>query len=79
MARTRTLAATALLGAALALGAAGGASAQDADTPLDRALQEVEALIASQKALPSPDARLLQRLEAIADNLRKEKESRGGP
>ena len=79
MARTRALVVTALLGAALALGVAGGASAQDADTPVDRALQEVEALIATQKALPSPDAKLIKALEAVADNLRKEKDSRAGP
>ncbi len=78
MARTRIPVATALLGAALALGLAGGAPAQDADTPLDKALQSVEALISQEKAKPSPDERLLRSLEAIADNLRKERESRGG-
>jgi hypothetical protein len=78
MARIRMLATTALLGAALLLGASGPAPAQDADTPLDKALQRVETLISSEKAKPNPDEKLLKSLEAIADDLRKEKDSRGG-
>lgn len=72
----RTLAGALLLGLALAAG--GPARAQDADTPLDKALQQVEALLTSLRAKPDADARLVEKLEEIGANLRKEKEARGG-
>jgi hypothetical protein len=75
MTRIRNLAFAALVGA-VALAVPVGA--QDADTPLDKALQQVEGLIATLKSQPGADAKTLARLEEIAGNLRKEKESRGG-
>jgi hypothetical protein len=57
---------------------AGVAFAQDADTPLDKALQKAEALLAALKATPSADAKVVAGLEEIAANLRKEKDARGG-
>jgi hypothetical protein len=67
--------------AALVLAAclAGSASlpAQDADTPLDRALQQVEALLSNLRGTPGSE-KTVERLEAIASELRREKESRGG-
>ena len=75
MARIRNLALAALVGG-IALAVPVGA--QDADTPLDKALQQVEGLIATLKSQPGADAKTLARLEEIAGNLRKEKESRGG-
>jgi len=67
----RAVLAAAVLGAASALG--GPVAAQDADTPLDRALQQVQALIDTLKAQPGADAKVLQRLEEIASELRKAK------
>ena len=75
MGNLRTFAAAALLaGLALAL----PATAQDADTPLDKALQQVETLLATLKAQPNADAKTVSKLEEIAANLRKEKDSRPG-
>jgi len=71
----RTLAAAALL-AGLAF--ASPAGAQDADTPLDKALQQVETLLATLKAQPGADAKTVAKLEEIAANLHKEKDARGG-
>jgi len=75
----RRLAAAALLaGAVLFVPGAPSFGAQDADTPLDKALQQVEALLATLKAQPGADARTVAKLEEIAGNLRKEKDARGG-
>ncbi len=49
--------------------------AQDADTPLDKALQQVEALLTTLRAQPGADAKLVEKLEEIAANLRKEKDA----
>jgi hypothetical protein len=51
------------------------AAAQDADTPLDKALQQVEALLATLRGQPGADQKLVEKLEEIAANLRKEKEA----
>lgn len=72
----RKVAAAMLLGAVLAAGAP--AAAQDADSPLDKALQQVEALLSTLRARPDADAKLVETLEEVAANLRKEKEARGG-
>ena len=71
----RTMIAAALLGAAAL---APPARAQDADTPLDRALQQVEALLETLRAQPGTDPKTIQRLEAIAADLRKAKGDSGG-
>lgn len=76
MRHLRTPAAAALL-ACLALSGP-SLRAQDADTPLDRALQKIEAIIAGLKAAPNPDARLIADLESAAANLREAKRSPGG-
>jgi len=79
MRHMRSLAVAALLaGLALAAPLRAPIWAQDADTPLDKALQKVEALLATLKAQSSPDAKTVAKLEEIAANLRKEKEARGG-
>jgi len=75
MRNLRSLAAAALL-AGLAFAAP--IRAQDADTPLDKALQQVEALLATLKAQPNPDAKTVARLEEIAGLLRKEKDAKPG-
>jgi hypothetical protein len=68
-----------LAAAALAAAAFGGtAAAQDADTPVDRALLQVQALIDTLKARPDTDPKVLQRLEEIAGELRKAKEQQKG-
>jgi hypothetical protein len=54
------------------------AAAQDADTPLDKALQKLEAELQKLKAQPNADQKLIDGLEEVAANLRKEKESRSG-
>lgn len=69
-----------ILIAAAALGAAAlapRASAQDADTPVDRALQQVEALLETLRAQAGTDPKTIQRLEAIAAELRKAKGETG--
>jgi len=71
----RSLVAAAILGAA-ALGAP--AAAQDADTPLDRALQQVEALLETLRSQAGTDPKTIQRLEDIAAELRKAKGDKGG-
>jgi hypothetical protein len=79
MRRIRTALAAAILGAAAL---AGPAAAQDADTPLDRALQQVQALLETLRAKSDTDPKLLQRLEEIAADLRKAKDAAapgGGP
>lgn len=86
MARTPRIAAAALI-AALALSAgtalpplaAPAARAQDADTHLDRALQKVEAMIAALKAQAGSDPKLIQGLQEVADEIRKEKAAQTGP
>jgi len=80
MVRLRRLAAAVLLaaGALLAPGGSAALRAQDADTPLDKALQQVQALIDGLRAQPGSDPKLLQKLEEIAGELRKEKDSRAG-
>ena len=70
----RMPAAALLLG--LALGTA-PAAAQDADSNVDKALQKVEALL-SQLRGKTEDSKLVEKLEEIAADLRKEKEARGG-
>ena len=76
MARTRRLAAAFLLAGALALG--GSAAAQDADTPLDKAIQEVEALLTALRSDPQSDPKLVAKLDDIAANLRKAKAAAAG-
>jgi hypothetical protein len=49
---------------------AGPLGAQDADTPLDRSLQKVEALLTALKAKGGADPELLKSLEGIAKDLR---------
>jgi hypothetical protein len=73
MRRIPAMLAAAALAAAAALG--GPAAAQDADTPLDRALQQVQALLETLKARPDTDPKVLQRLEEIAAELRKAKDA----
>lgn len=75
MKTARSLALAALL-AGLAL--AGPAVAQDADTPLDKALQKVEAWLAAEKAKATPDPKAIANLEEIAANLHKEKDAKSG-
>ena len=65
-----------LLGLGLALGAA-PAAAQDADSNVDKALQKVEALLSSLRAKPDADPKLVEKLEEVASDLRREKEARG--
>jgi len=64
--------------AASALLLAAPVRAQDADTPLDKALQQVETLLATLKAQAGADPKLVERLEEIAANLHKEKDARSG-
>ena len=63
--------------AALASASLTGAAAQDADTPVDRALQQVEALLETLRAQAGTDPKTIQRLEAIAAELRKAKGDTG--
>ncbi len=72
----RGLALAALLAAA-ALAPSPRAGAQDADTPLDRSLQKVEALLTSLKASGGADPALVRQLEAIAKDLREAKAAAG--
>ena len=67
----KTLGAAVLL-ASLALG--GGAAAQDADTPLDRSIQKVEARLSELKARAGSDPATIQWLEDLLGNLREEKD-----
>lgn len=78
MARSLRLAAAALLFAALAAAGAPGLRAQDADSNLDKALQKLEARLQVLRATPGTDPKLLQDLEEIASDLRKEKDARAG-
>lgn len=52
---------------------AGPLGAQDADTPLDRSLQKVEALLTTLRAKGGADPELLKSLEGIAKDLREAK------
>jgi hypothetical protein len=75
--RTPAAALLLLLGLGLAPGAA-PAAAQDADSNVDRALQKVEALLSQLRAKSDADPKLVEKLEEVAGDLRKEKEARGG-
>ncbi len=79
MAPLRAAAAAILLAGTLAAAALlpGTAAAQDADTPLDRALQQVEALLTALRADPNADPKLVAKLEDISGNLKKAKEAAG--
>jgi hypothetical protein len=78
MARSLRLTGAALLLAALAAAGAPEVRAQDADSNLDKALQKLEARLQVLRATPGTDPKLLQDLEEIAADLRKEKDSRAG-
>ncbi len=68
-----------LLAAALLLGGfVPPAGAQDADTPLDRALQKVEALLTALRANPAADPAVVKSLEDIAASLREAKGVKDG-
>jgi len=66
--------------AGLALAAAGlcaaPAGAQDADTPLDKSLQKLEALLGALKTQPNASQDLIKQLEEIAAGLREEKKAK---
>jgi len=64
---------------AAALPFPGTAGAQDADTPLDRALQKVEALLTRLRAEAGTDPKLVQNLEEVAGELRNAKASPPAP
>jgi hypothetical protein len=74
--RIRSLAAAGILAAAALV--AGPAIAQDADTPLDRAIQRVEALLQGLRAAPqSPEVKeLVRQLEETAKDLAQAKSGR---
>ncbi len=85
---TRWMAALALSTAVLATAAvipsvepaeAAPAPVQDGDTDLDRALQEVEALLGELRAQPGADRSVVRRLESIALRLRRAKAEAGKP
>ncbi len=72
MTALRKLLLPALLG--LALAAAGPAGAQDADTPLDKAIQKVQARLGELRAKPDADPASLKFLEELLGNLQEEKQ-----